>query len=145
MEHLDAFRSAINWTEPFILSLLGFQVFMFFLCYWASRKDRGLVPRISVMVLVGVLVRCAEYINGYAARNWESFATQNYFDRNGIFIGIFFCGPLLLDSFLMLILFLREASQLLVEVKTMELKNKKKKEKKGKGRDKTDKSSKKDD
>ena len=83
-----------------------------------------MVARIAVLLVVGVLVRCAELLNGYAARNWETFATQNYFDRGGIFIGIFFCGPLLLDSFMMLALMLREASSLLVEVKQMEMKKK---------------------
>lgn len=83
-----------------------------------------MVPRLIVMVCVGLMVRCSELINGYGARNWESFATQNYFDRGGIFTGIMFCGPLLVDCFMMLTFLLREASQLLIEVKTMELKKK---------------------
>lgn len=124
MEHFHAFRSAITWDEPFILSLLAFHVVMFLLCYWASRKNRGIAARCTVMVLVGALVRGAQYINDFAASRWESFATQNYFDKNGVFIGIMFCGPLFLNCFMMLILSLREASQLLVEVKTMEIKRK---------------------
>lgn len=47
-------------------------------------------------------------------------------------MGIFLCGPLLLDSFLMLVIYLREASQLLVQVKTMELKRKEQAKKKNK-------------
>merc|ERR1712087_693465 len=109
MEHLEAFRSAINWKEPFILSLISFQLFMFLLCLWVSRKGFGMVPRLFLMCFVGLLVRCAEFLNGYAARNWQSIATQNYFDRSGIFIGIFLCGPLLLDLFIMLTLSIREA------------------------------------
>jgi hypothetical protein len=86
-------------------------------------------------------------MNGYAARNWESFATQNYFDRSGIFVGIAFCGPLLLDCFIMLTLLIREASNLLVEVKQMELKKmrqRKEEEKKGGGRGKKSKAKKDD-
>eukprot|EP00540_Astrosyne_radiata_P005049 CAMPEP_0116844460 /NCGR_PEP_ID=MMETSP0418-20121206/12705_1 /TAXON_ID=1158023 /ORGANISM="Astrosyne radiata, Strain 13vi08-1A" /LENGTH=260 /DNA_ID=CAMNT_0004475425 /DNA_START=38 /DNA_END=817 /DNA_ORIENTATION=+ len=126
MEHFNAFRSAVHWSEPFILSILAFQIVMFCLCLYVSRKGVGIAPRLTIMIFVGALVRGAEYINGWGARHWESFATQNYFDKQGIFVGIFLCGPLLLDCFLMLILFLREASQLLVEVKTQELKQKKK-------------------
>ncbi len=83
-----------------------------------------MVPRIAVLMTVGVLVRCSELMNGYAALNWQSFATQNYFDRGGIFVGIFFCAPLLLDCFVMLTLLIREASSLLIEVKRLEMKKK---------------------
>ncbi|KAI2489549.1 Transmembrane protein 18 [Fragilaria crotonensis] len=131
MEHLDAFRSAIRWGEPFIISLVSFQVVMFFLCLWASRKGRSMTARIAVLLIVAVFVRCAEMMNAYGARNWEALATQNYFDRSGIFVGLFFSGPLLLDSFMMLMLMLREASNLLIEVKQMEIK-KKQQAKKGK-------------
>ena len=86
------------------------------------------------MLLIGILVRSAEWLNGIGARTWEKFSTQNYFDNRGIFIGIMFCGPLLLDCLFMLFMFVREAGQLLVVVKKEELK--KKKEKKVKSEDK---------
>ena len=56
------------------------------------------------------------------------------------------CAPLLLDCFIMLILMIREASQLLIEVKTLELKKKKEREKKkgNTARDKKEKSKKDD-
>lgn len=94
------------------------------------------------MITIGILVRSAERLNTYAAHNWEQFATQNYFDSKGVFMAIFLCAPLLLDSFLMLIIFLREASQLLVQVKTMELKQKE--EAKKRNREKNQASKKKD-
>jgi hypothetical protein len=76
------------------------------------------------MVLIVILVKSAEYLNQIAGEQWESFATQNYFDDRGIFIAIMFSSPLLLDSFIMLVMFLREAGQLLILVKTEELKKK---------------------
>ena len=82
--------------------------------------------------MIGTLVRLSQYINTYAAEHWESFATQNYFDRGGIFIGIMFCGPLLFYCMMMLFMFLREASQLLIQVKTYEIKKKRTKEAKAK-------------
>mmetsp|Transcript_50139 Transcript_50139/g.76243 ORF Transcript_50139/g.76243 Transcript_50139/m.76243 type:complete len:246 (-) Transcript_50139:194-931(-) len=126
LEHFHAFRSAIRWTEPFVLCLLGFQIFMFLACLWASRKDRGITPRIIILVAIGVLVRSAERLNTLAAQNWDSIATQNYFDRRGIFVGIMLCAPLLLDCMVMLFMFLKEASQLLVQVKKQEMAQKKK-------------------
>jgi hypothetical protein len=122
MEHFHAFRSAITWSETFILSLVAFQIFMFFLVLWSSRKDRGLTVRVTVMVFIGVLVRSAEWLNEIGARNWESISTQNYFDKRGIFLGIMLCGPLLVDCVIMLLMFVKEAGQLLIEVKTEQLK-----------------------
>jgi hypothetical protein len=98
---------------------------MLLLCIRVTRADVGLTPRLVFMATVGLLVRMAEWLNRLASQHWGSFATQNYFDDRGVFAGIFFSGPLLLDSFIMLMLFLREASQLLIQVKREELKRKK--------------------
>jgi hypothetical protein len=126
MEQFQAFRSAITWSESFVVSLLLFQFTMCIICFWVSRKSRGLAPRLFVMAFIAVVVRSAETLNGIGARNWARFATQNYFDKRGIFVGIMLCGPLLLDSFVMLLCFLYEASQLLVQVKRGELRRNKK-------------------
>jgi transmembrane protein 18 len=40
--------------------------------------------------------RAAEYLNSWAANNWRSFATQNYFDPRGIFAAVMFAGPIIL-------------------------------------------------
>jgi len=125
MEHFHAFRHAITWSEPFILSLVAFQICMLLICIRVSRRGCGVVPRIVVMALIAAIVRSAEHLNRHAARNWETIATQNYFDQRGIFTSIMLCAPLLFDCFVMLVLFLREASQLLVQVKTAEMKKKK--------------------
>jgi len=132
MEHINAFRSAITWNEPFIIGLIAFQVIMFTAALYVSKRDRGIAPRLTVMVMIGSLVKLSQHINSYAAEHWASFATQNYFDKRGVFIGIMFCGPLLLNCFMMLFLFLREASQLLIEVKKYEIKKQREKEAKAK-------------
>jgi transmembrane protein 18 len=99
---------------------------MFSLSIWASRSSRALTPRLCVMVLLGGVVKLAERLNGWGSQYWKGFCTQNYFDRRGVFVATMLCAPLLLDSFIMLVCFLREASQLLIQVKTNELKKKKK-------------------
>ncbi len=73
------------------------------------------------MVLIGIIVRLAERLNNLGASRWRDFATQNYFDRNGIFMGIMVCAPLLFVCFGMLISMIKEASDLLVDVKKMKL------------------------
>ena len=97
---------------------------MFLLCLWASRPNRGTAPRIFILVVIGATVRCAEWLNRFGAENWEKFASQDYFDNRGIFVSSMLSGPLLLDCLLMLMLFVREASQLLVQVKRNELASK---------------------
>jgi len=127
MEHIQAFRSAIAWQEPFILGLIGFQIVMFSLCIFVSRPERGLAPRIAVMLTIAAIVKSSEKVNELAAEHWESFCTQNYFDARGVFMLIMVCCPLLLDSLIMLFLFIMEASKLLVKVKTAQLKQQQRK------------------
>jgi hypothetical protein len=127
MEHFLAFRSAIKWSEKFILGLVAFQVVIFFLCLHFSRKDRGLAPRVTLLVIIFIVVRSAEWLNAQGEEHWELFATQDYFDKRGIFVGIMLSGPLLLDSLMMLLFFMREASSLLVQVKRTEIQRKKQK------------------
>ena len=126
MEHLQAFKSAVRWSEPFVVSLLVFQVVMFLLCVWIARPNRGTAPRIAFMVTIGIIVRSSEYLNRMGAQRWETFATQDYFDKQGVFVLTFLSGPLLLDCIFLLMMFVREASQLLVQVKRNELEIKKK-------------------
>ena len=128
LEHFHAFRSAIRWSEKFIIGLLTFQFIMFLLCLFVSRKDRGLTPRVCVLVFIGAVVRSAEWLNSLGAKYWERFATQDYFDNRGVFVAIMLSGPLLLDSLMMLFMFVSEASSLLIQVKRAEIKQKKKKE-----------------
>lgn len=122
MENFHAFRSAITWSEPFIVALVVFQVVMLVLSVYVSRRDRGLAPRLTIMGIIALTVKSSEYVNRLAAQNWQSFCTQNYFDARGVFMSVMVCAPLLLDSLIMLLLFLREASALLIQVKTSQLK-----------------------
>lgn len=122
-ESFDAFRSAITWSEPFIIGIITFQIVMLFSTLFVTKRCRmgsGLV----FLTILAVIVRSAEWLNQYGAKNWESFATQNYFDERGIFISIMMSAPLLFMAFFMLISYLREASSLLVKVKKQELKKK---------------------
>lgn len=99
---------------------------MFALTLYVARSNVSLTPRVFMLILIGLVVRCAEYLNKIAAQEWSSFCTQNYFDQRGIFISIFLCAPLLIDSFIMLVMYLREAALLLIQVKKAEIKKKRK-------------------
>ena len=48
-------------------------------------------------------VYLAEKLNRFLGAQWQSFATQNYFDPHGIFISILWSGPLLVIAMLILV------------------------------------------
>lgn len=49
------------------------------------------------------LIYFSEYFNEVAARNWQSFSRQQYFDSNGLFISTVFCIPMLLNCMILIV------------------------------------------
>lgn len=100
----------------------------------ALNRQGGIYSRLGFMVFVGIVVRLSDTLNTIGASRWRDFATQNYFDRGGIFMGIMVCAPLLIVCLFVLISMIREASSLIVDVGKMkaktQLKLKQKKEQK---------------
>lgn len=82
----------------------------------------GVYSRMGFMIFLGIIIRLAEILNTIGARRWREFSTQNYFDRNGIFMGIMVCAPLLIVCLCMLVSMIREASNLLGDVTRMKMK-----------------------
>lgn len=120
MEHIQAFSAAITWNEPFIRCLIAFHVLFIVAAIVLIRKG-DIYFRMGFMVVIGVIVRLAERLNQYGSNHWREFSTQNYFDRSGIFMGIMICAPLLVICFVLLVTLIREASNLLVDVKRMKM------------------------
>jgi transmembrane protein 18 len=100
MDHWNAFRSAIDWSERWIQGLLGFHVILFLLVI-LTRKNAD--AQTIIFLFVCVMTFMAERINNYCAANWSSFATQNYFDAHGTFAGMLYSGPLLLIALFQLV------------------------------------------
>lgn len=119
-EHVQAFAAAITWNEPFIQCLLAFHAVVILAAMALSRRG-GIYGRMGLMIFIGVVVRAAEWMNATGSRRWREFATQNYFDQNGIFVGLTVCAPLLVVCLFMLLSMIREASNLLVDVKRMKM------------------------
>lgn len=82
-----------DWTEPLLVGILAFHI-VIALTVIATRRRHNL--QIALFVAICATVYCAEYINTYCRNNWQSLATQNYFDTNGIFVSTVFSAPLLL-------------------------------------------------
>eukprot|EP00891_Asterochloris_glomerata_P009973 jgi/Astpho2/9973/e_gw1.00153.62.1_t len=121
MESLQAFCAAVDWKEPWILSLLAVQILLF-VTVISARKQLGVLA-----VLFGIATAIAfnaESLNGMARRRWRSFSGQNYFDPHGVFWSALVSGPLLLDMFIILILYLWSVYQSMVKMKRGELRAK---------------------
>lgn len=120
MENIQAFSAAITWNEPFIRCLLAFHAIIILTTYYITRKG-DIYIRMGFMIFLGVIVRMAETLNQIGNSRWRDFATQNYFDKNGIFMGIMICAPLLIVCFVMLVTLIREVKNLLMDVKTLKM------------------------
>ncbi|KAI8904235.1 transmembrane protein 18-domain-containing protein [Powellomyces hirtus] len=59
-------------------------------------------------------------INYLGAQYHGSFSRTNYFDAHGVFMGVMWAAPLLLDMMLLMGLLLRQSAQMLVKVKTQQ-------------------------
>ena len=99
-ENWMAFSSAIDWKEKWIVGLLTFHVLCFFLII-LTRKRLGLQS--FIFFTISILVRMSERINTYCASHWQEFSSQNYFDKNGVFAGVFLAAPLLTMCLIMLV------------------------------------------
>lgn len=91
-DHLQAFASAINWQEKFVIGLLCFHaiIFLLFLIF-----RRNVDFQFGIFIIIAGSVYMSERINRWCGEHWRDFATQNYFDKAGVFSGIMFSGPLL--------------------------------------------------
>ena len=72
--------------------------------------------QIGLFVSIMASVYMAERLNTFAAANWESFSTQNYFDKRGVFISTLWSTPLLLIGTVMLFQNLYNSASLLIQV-----------------------------
>jgi hypothetical protein len=124
-EHIHAFTSAITWDESFIKVILGFHVVVIVAAI-AIHRQGGVYSRLGFMIFVGIIVRLADTMNRIGNSRWKEFATQNYFDNGGIFMGIMICAPLLIVCLIMLISMIREAANLIVDVGKMKVEAQKK-------------------
>mmetsp|Transcript_13567 Transcript_13567/g.15763 ORF Transcript_13567/g.15763 Transcript_13567/m.15763 type:complete len:91 (+) Transcript_13567:265-537(+) len=86
--------------------------------------------QIALLFFFGALVYMSELINAYCAVHWKKFSSQNYFDKHGVFTGLFWAAPLLILMMFQMLNALYQSSNMLVEVKVAELKEKRKQKKK---------------
>lgn len=114
------FFHAIDWKEPWLICLILFHVTLL-LVVIVSRRNVNFQLCLSLLSFSGVYL--AERINTFLAKNWKSFAGQNYFDPHGLFISVLWSGPLLLLSMLIMVNTLITLCQLIIKWKRAELRH----------------------
>lgn len=120
VDNFVGFFHAIDWKEPWLMGLLAFHASLLLIVIF-SRKNVNFQMVLFLMALTGVYL--AERINAVLHNNWESFASQNYFDQHGIFLSVLWSGPLLCISILILMNTLFSLCQLIVRWKKAELRH----------------------
>ena len=120
VDDVMGFYHAIDWSERWLLALLFFH-----LCVWlvvVGTRRHNTVQMVLLVALLAV-VRSAEWINGVAGRHWELCASQQYFDKHGVFVSVMLSVNLLLAAFFILGNALRASVAMLIEVKKKEFKH----------------------
>ncbi|CAO2835244.1 unnamed protein product [Amaranthus hypochondriacus] len=119
-DNFMGFFHAIDWKEPWLMGLLGFHLVLL-LTTILSRRHINFQMCLFLLALSGVYL--AEKLNRFLGAQWQSFATQNYFDPHGIFISILWSGPLLVIAMLILVNTLFSLCHLIVRWKRAELRH----------------------
>ncbi|XP_026196550.1 transmembrane protein 18 [Anabas testudineus] len=115
------FLMSVQWSEPWLVGLLVFHVVCLCLTVVTCRYYRAQICHFLLMV---ALVYSAEYLNELAAMNWRSFSKFQYFDSKGMFISLIFSIPLLLNTVIIVALWVYRTFSTMTELKTLQLKRK---------------------
>ncbi|KAL7647383.1 UNVERIFIED_CONTAM: hypothetical protein RMT77_000979 [Armadillidium vulgare] len=115
---LWSFLRTIDWTEWWLLGLIVFHILLTTFTIMTRNYHA-----IQGFLFFGLLmsVRCSELINEYAAKNWQKFSHQQYFDSGGLFISVVFSMPILFNCLMMVINWLWQSSNMMAKVKRAEL------------------------
>ncbi|OAY82867.1 transmembrane protein 18 [Ananas comosus] len=120
VDNFVGFFHAIDWKEPWLIGLLAFHVLLL-LATIITRKHVNFQLFLSILAFSGVYL--AERINTLLGEHWKSFASQNYFDPQGLFISVLWSGPLLLIAILIVVNTLITLCVLIVKWKRAELRH----------------------
>lgn len=82
---------------------MGLVAFHIFLTTFTVMTRNHHTTQAVLFVLLLLTVRSSETINQYAAKNWQSFSRQQYFDSQGLFISVVFSMPVLFNCMMMVV------------------------------------------
>ncbi|KAL0967803.1 hypothetical protein UPYG_G00257310 [Umbra pygmaea] len=119
------FLMSVQWSESWLIGLLVFHSLCLLTTLLTSRFYRVQICQFLVMVC---MVYSAEYLNEVAAMNWRVFSNFQYFDSNGMFISLVYSIPLLLNTIIIVALWVYRTFSTMTELKSLQLKRKARRE-----------------
>ena len=92
------FIAAVDWNNDknWLLIVLGLHIVLLSLVLCFRRYE---LVQFGVFCTICGTVYLSETINYYLHDHWREFATQDYFDRHGVFLSVILGAPLLLIGF----------------------------------------------
>ncbi|KAI9544135.1 Transmembrane protein 18 [Dissostichus eleginoides] len=123
------FLMSVQWSEPWLMGLMVFHVVCLSLTVVTCRYYRAQI--FHFLLMVG-LVYSAEYLNELAAMNWRSFSNFQYFDSKGMFISLVYSIPILLNTIIIVMVWVYRTFSTMTELKTLQLKRQARREKREK-------------
>ncbi|KAL0144528.1 transmembrane protein 18-domain-containing protein [Mucor lusitanicus] len=115
------FFNAVDWTQPWLMSVMAFHIVCFLVALGLRNKHDAL--SVYFFVLLG-LAALTQPLNHLGIKHWKSFANEAYFDASGIFIVSVYSFPLIFNGFVTLIFILKATVSVLISTKRAQLKQK---------------------
>ncbi|KAG7461054.1 hypothetical protein MATL_G00205990 [Megalops atlanticus] len=112
---------SIEWSESWLVGLLVFHAVCFIITILTCRFYRLQICHFLMMV---VMIYCAQYLNEMGAMNWRSFSKFQYFDSQGMFISLVFSVPLLLNTIIIVVVWVYRTFSTMTELKILQLSRK---------------------
>ncbi|MPC24891.1 Transmembrane protein 18 [Portunus trituberculatus] len=97
---LWSFLQTIDWSEGWLVALVVFHILLTTVTVMTRNHH---TTQAVLFFLLLLTVRSSETINQYAAKNWQSFSRQQYFDSQGLFISVVFSMPVLFNCMMMVV------------------------------------------
>ncbi|KAK1801930.1 hypothetical protein P4O66_022569 [Electrophorus voltai] len=108
------FLQSVQWSEPWLVGLLAFHSLCFAFTILSCSYYRLQIAQFLLMV---VMVYSAEYLNEMAAMNWRSFSKFQYFDSKGMFISLVYSVPLLINTLIIVSVWVKRTFSTMAELK----------------------------
>ncbi|XP_048730633.1 transmembrane protein 18-like [Ostrea edulis] len=121
--------ATIDWTEKWLIALIMFHVTCFFLVIVTRRS--GFIQAIIFITLL-LSVYFAENLNELAAKHWQLFSTEQYFDSSGLFFSTVYSTPVLFNCLLLLFIWMSNLGAALSDMRQMKINARRKAEEKRK-------------
>ncbi|XP_071482341.1 transmembrane protein 18-like [Diadema antillarum] len=119
IDSMWSFIKHIDWTEPWLLSLVAFHLFCLIITIITRKYNNFQIILFLIMLL---MIYLSEYLNEYAAKHYRMFSRLQYFDSSGLFISVVYNIPLLINCLVMICIWLHTAAHMIVTVKRGQLK-----------------------